>query len=48
MPALEELDFINAEKGILKCDNYSYLQFIKRVQKLDDRQKQKAEILAFS
>jgi len=29
--ALEEYDFINAEKAILKYEDYSALQFLKRV-----------------
>lgn len=45
--ALEELDFGNAEKAFLKCDDYKSLQTLKRVQNLDDKEKQKAEILVF-
>jgi hypothetical protein len=33
---LDDLDFINAEKGILEIKEYGYLKFIKRIQKLDD------------
>lgn len=29
--ALDDLDFINAEKGILEIKEYGYLKFIKRI-----------------
>ena len=37
--AFDELDFINAEKALLKCDDYKSLQFLKRVKNLDDKEK---------
>lgn len=45
--ALEDLDFATAEKALLKCDDYQGLQLLKRLQVIDDKNKQKAEILAF-
>ena len=45
--ALDDFDFISAEKAFLKMDNYKGLQFIKRLSLLDDKEKQKGEIQAF-
>jgi len=45
--ALEDLDFVSAEKALLKCDDYQGLQLVKRLQIIDDKNKQKAEILAY-
>ena len=45
--ALEDLDFVSAEKALLKCDDYQGLQLVKRLQVIDDKSKQKAEILAY-
>jgi WD repeat-containing protein 35 len=45
--ALEEYDFINAEKGFLQLQDYKSLQFLKRLSMLDDKSKQRGEILAF-
>ena len=45
--ALMDLDYVNAERALLKIDDYKALKFIKKVQLLDDREKQKAEILIF-
>lgn len=44
--ALEKLDFAIAQKAMVRCLDYKGLQFIKKLQKLDDAQKQKAEIAA--
>lgn len=41
-----DLDYANAEKALLKVDDFKTLKYIKKIQQLDDRQKQKAEILA--
>lgn len=43
--ALLELDYLHAEKALLKIDDYKTIKFLKKVQQLDDRDKQKAEIL---
>lgn len=40
-----DLDFLHAEKALLKIDDYKTIKFLKKVQILDDRDKQKAEIL---
>eukprot|EP00825_Cyclidium_porcatum_P027778 TRINITY_DN2999_c0_g1_i2.p1 TRINITY_DN2999_c0_g1~~TRINITY_DN2999_c0_g1_i2.p1 ORF type:complete len:325 (+),score=59.13 TRINITY_DN2999_c0_g1_i2:176-1150(+) len=45
--SLEEFDFLAAEKGFVELQDYQALQFIKRVQQLDDKDKQKAEIMSF-
>ncbi|KAJ1564911.1 WD repeat-containing protein 35, partial [Nowakowskiella sp. JEL0078] len=45
--ALEALDFTTAQKAFLKCLDYSGLQFIKKIQKLNDTKKQRAEILSY-
>ncbi len=45
--ALEELDYLTAEKALLKINDYKALKLIKRIQTLDDKDKQKAEVLAF-
>lgn len=45
--ALEDLDFTSAEKALLKCDDYQGLQLVKRLNVIDDKSKQKAEILAY-
>ena len=42
-----DLDYVNAERALLKIDDYKALKFVKKVQLLDDREKQKAEILIF-
>lgn len=43
--ALMDLDYLNAERALLKIDDYKTLKYIKKIQTLDDREKQKAEIL---
>ncbi|KAI8923680.1 hypothetical protein BC831DRAFT_436905 [Entophlyctis helioformis] len=45
--ALELLDFQQAQRAFVRCQDYQGLQFIKSVQKLDDAVKQKAEIAAY-
>uniref|UniRef100_K3WM41 Uncharacterized protein n=1 Tax=Globisporangium ultimum (strain ATCC 200006 / CBS 805.95 / DAOM BR144) TaxID=431595 RepID=K3WM41_GLOUD len=45
--ALEQLDFGMAERGFVKCGDYSGIQYIKRLQLLNDRVKQKAEVAAY-
>ncbi|TPX70337.1 hypothetical protein SpCBS45565_g01735 [Spizellomyces sp. 'palustris'] len=44
--ALEQLDLNIAQKALVKCMDYPGLQFIKRLQKMDDNLKQRAEIAA--
>jgi WD repeat-containing protein 35 len=39
------LDYLLGEKALLKVDDYKTIKFLKKVQALDDREKQKAEIL---
>jgi WD repeat-containing protein 35 len=43
--ALLDLDYLNAERAFLKVDDFKTLKYIKKIQTLDDREKQKAEIL---
>jgi hypothetical protein len=45
--ALEQLDFPMAERGFVKCGDYNGIQYVKRLQLLNDRFKQKAEIAAY-
>lgn len=45
--ALEQLDFGMAERGFVKCGDYSGIQYVKRLQLLHDRVKQKAEVAAY-
>lgn len=40
-----DLDFIMAQKALIKIDDYKTLKLIKRIQQLDDREKQRAEVL---
>lgn len=41
-----DLDYANAEKALLKIDDFKTLKYVKKLQQLDDREKQKAEILS--
>lgn len=45
--ALDQLDFATAENAFVECSDYQSLQLCKRLQQIDDKTKQKAEILAF-
>ncbi|EQC32501.1 hypothetical protein SDRG_09827 [Saprolegnia diclina VS20] len=45
--ALEQLDFAMAERGFVKCSDYNGIQYVKRLQLLNDRTKQKAEVAAY-
>ncbi|KAJ8550446.1 hypothetical protein ON010_g10623 [Phytophthora cinnamomi] len=45
--ALDQLDFGMAERGFVKCGDYSGIQYVKRLQLLNDRVKQKAEVAAY-
>lgn len=40
--ALMDLDYDNAERALLKIDDYKTLKYVKKIQQLDDREKQKA------
>ena len=40
-----DLVYMHAEKALLKIDDYKMMKYLKKVQTLDDRDKQKAEIL---
>jgi len=45
--ALDDLDFSTAENALVECGDYQGLQLIKKLQLIDDKNKQKAEIQAF-
>jgi WD repeat-containing protein 35 len=45
--SLDDLDFVSSEKAFLKCNDYISLQLVKRLQLIDDKDKQKAEILSY-
>ncbi|KAJ3036043.1 WD repeat-containing protein 35 [Rhizophlyctis rosea] len=45
--ALEQLEFGIAEKAFVRCGDYIGLQVLRRLQKLDDKVKQKAEVSAY-
>jgi WD repeat-containing protein 35 len=45
--SLQQLDFGMAERGFVKCGDYSGIQYVKRLQVLNDRVKQKAEVAAY-
>lgn len=40
-----DLDYLTAEKALIKIDDYKTLKYVKKIQQLDDREKQKAEVL---
>ena len=40
--ALLDLDFLNAERALLKIDDFKTLKYVKKLQGLDDREKQRA------
>ena len=42
--ALLDLDYLNAERALLKIDDFKTLKYVKKIQTLDDREKQRAEI----
>jgi len=44
--ALEQLNLVIADKGFVRCRDYQGIQFVKRLRKLDDKKKQKAEVSA--
>lgn len=43
--ALLELNWIIAEKSLVRCQDYPGLKFMRRIKNLDDRDKQRAEVL---
>lgn len=45
--ALEQLDFGVCEKAFVRCVDYQGIQFVKRLRKLDDPTKQKAEVAVY-
>ncbi|KAK3238460.1 WD repeat-containing protein 35 [Cymbomonas tetramitiformis] len=45
--ALEQLDFTIADKAFVRCADYQGIQFVKRLQLLDDKAKQHAEVAAY-
>jgi WD repeat-containing protein 35 len=45
--ALEKLDFGMAEKAFVKCEDYHGINFVKRLQMIDDDLKKRAEIYTY-
>eukprot|EP00238_Polyblepharides_amylifera_P008608 CAMPEP_0196598138 /NCGR_PEP_ID=MMETSP1081-20130531/94147_1 /TAXON_ID=36882 /ORGANISM="Pyramimonas amylifera, Strain CCMP720" /LENGTH=1154 /DNA_ID=CAMNT_0041923789 /DNA_START=199 /DNA_END=3663 /DNA_ORIENTATION=- len=45
--ALENLNFMIADKAFVRCTDYQGIQFVKQLQLLDDPQKQHAEVAAY-
>ena len=45
--ALEDIDFDSAENAFVACKDYASLKFIQRVRELDDKDRQRAEILIY-
>ena len=45
--SLEQLDLVLADKGFVRCRDYQGVLFVKRLRKLDDKMKQKAEVAAY-
>jgi WD repeat-containing protein 35 len=45
--AIEKLDFDIAHKAFVKCDDYQGIKFVNKVKKLDDVNKQKAEVAIY-
>ena len=45
--ALEDADFDSAENAFVACKDYASLKFIQRVRELDDKDRQRAEILIY-
>lgn len=43
---LLDLDYVNAERALLRIDDYKTIKYIRKIQVLDDREKQRAEMLA--
>lgn len=40
--SLLDLDYLNAERALLKIDDFKTLKYLRKIQNLDDREKQKA------
>ena len=45
--SLEKLDLVVADKAFVRCADYHGIQFVKRLQMLDDEIKQRAEVAAY-
>ena len=45
--ALEQLNFLIADKAFVHCADYQGIQFVKRLKLLNDRNKQRAEVSAY-
>jgi WD repeat-containing protein 35 len=45
--ALEQLNFLMADKAFVKCRDYQGIQFVKRLKLLNDANKQRAEVCAY-
>jgi WD repeat-containing protein 35 len=45
--ALEQLNFLIADKAFVHCSDYQGIQFVKRLKLLSDRNKQRAEVAAY-
>ena len=37
LTSLQDLDYLHAEKALLKIDDYKTIKYLKKVQQLDDR-----------
>jgi WD repeat-containing protein 35 len=45
--ALEQLNFLIADKAFVHCSDYQGIQFVKKLKLLNDRNKQRAEVAAY-
>jgi len=45
--SLEALDFPMADKAFVRCKDYQGIQYVKRLQELNDRMKQRAEVAVY-
>lgn len=45
--ALEQLNFLVADKAFVRCSDYQGIQFVKRLKLLNDRNKQRAEVCIY-
>ena len=46
--SLKALDLSTADKALVKCGDYAGIQFVKRLQSLSDKNKQRAEVREWS
>ena len=45
--ALEQLNFVVADKAFVRCSDYQGIQFVKRLKVLTDRKHQRAEVAVY-